>query len=62
MTINEINIMSFKREVSDRAHEIDPNNEQDWFSLTLGWAIARGFSPEAAHEFASFIRYKTDLG
>lgn len=62
MTINMQDVKNFKLEVADRAHEIDPNNEQDWFSLTLGWAIAKGFSPEAAHEFASFIRYKTDLG
>lgn len=52
----------FKREVHDKASEIDPNNEQDWFSLTLGWAIATGQPPEEAHEFARFIRYKTELG
>jgi len=52
----------FKSEVSDRAAEIDPSDEQDWFSLTLGWAIANGLSPDEAHSFASHIRYHTDLG
>ena len=28
---------SFKRNVHDHSAEIDPDNEQDWYSLTLGW-------------------------
>jgi len=30
--------------------------------LTLGWAVAKGLTPEAAYNFAVHIRYKTDLG
>ena len=41
---------------------VDPGNEQDWFSLTLGWAIAKGLEPEEAHKFAIHIRYHTALG
>lgn len=52
----------FKTECHDRAEEIDESNEQDWFSLTLGWAIAKGLSPDEAHKFALHIRYKTELG
>ena len=37
------------------------DNEHDWRSLTLGWALAKGFTPDAASEFASFVRYNTDL-
>lgn len=54
--------LRFKTEMHDRASEIDPDNEQDWFSLTLGWAIATGQPLEAAHEFARYIRYETELG
>ena len=51
----------FKTEVADRASEIDPSSEQDWFSITLGWAIAKGLSVEDAHEFATHLRYGTSL-
>lgn len=54
--------ITFKKEVSDEASTIDPSQEQDWYSITLGWAIAKGLSFEDAHEFARHIRYETDLG
>lgn len=52
----------FKSEVHDKASEIDEDSSQDWFSLTLGWAIAKGLSPEHSHYFARYIRYYTNLG
>lgn len=52
----------FKEEVNDKAKKVDPDNEQDWYSLTLGWAIAKGMSPNMAHDFATYIRYETPLG
>lgn len=52
----------FKSEVRDLSVEIDPSSELDWFSLTVGWAIAKGMNPDDAREFAVYIRYKTDLG
>lgn len=55
-------VSQFKTEVDDLGKEIDPSNEQDWFSLTLGWAIGKGLNIEDAHDFAIFIRYETDLG
>lgn len=53
--------LQFKSEVSNRAEEVDPEDERDWYALTLGWALAKGLAPAAAHEFARYIRYQTDL-
>jgi hypothetical protein len=55
-------VKEFQTQVSDRAHEVDPNDEEDWFSLTLGWAIGRGLKLEEAHAFASYIYHQTNLG
>ena len=54
--------IAFVNAIHDRAIEIDPTNEQDWYSLTLGWAIGKGLTPDEAHDFARYIRYKTDWG
>lgn len=53
---------SFKIHVHNHGTEIDPDDEQDWYSLTLGWALAKGLSIEQSHKFATHIRYHTDLG
>jgi hypothetical protein len=53
---------AFKTEVTDRKVDVDPGEKEDWFSLALGWAIAKGLRPENAHDFALHIRYHTDLG
>jgi len=58
---NQQLIELLKKEVDDKSKEIDPNNEFDWYSLVIGWAIAKGLSPEEAIEFSTHIRYKTDL-
>lgn len=50
----------FSDETSDK--NIDEHSEYDWLSLTVGWAIAKGFSPTEASEFSYFIRYSTNLG
>jgi len=60
--MNQELIELFKTECHDRAGGIDPDNIQDWFSITLGWAIAKGLSPDDAYDFASYIRYSTELG
>lgn len=54
--------IQFKTEISDRAVLIDPDQEEDWKSLTLGWAIAKGLTPKQAQDFALHIRYETELG
>lgn len=55
-------VAQFKTEISDRPDEIDPNQEYDWYAITLGWAIAKGLSPYNAHTFSLYIRYSTELG
>lgn len=60
--IKQILVQEFKTEVNDKASEIDPHDEYCWSSLTAGWALANGLSPDDANEFASYIRYNTDLG
>ena len=55
-------IKQFAVECHDRGSEIDPDNERDWLSLTLGWALAKGLTPSQAHDFALHIRYQTNLG
>lgn len=54
--------LQFKMEVSDRAKEVDPEQKQNWHSLTLGWALAKGLSPEESYEFSTAVRYKSNLG
>jgi hypothetical protein len=55
-------IEEFKKQVSEHSSEIDPNDEEDWKSLTLGWAVAKGLNYEEAREFSLYIRYNTNLG
>lgn len=54
-------LAQFHKEVQKRAKDIDPSSEQDWYSLTLGWAIAKGMTPGLANAFACFVRYQTSL-
>ena len=52
----------FELQVVTKSSEIDPEGDLDWFSLTVGWALANTMTPDDAHEFARFIRYYTDIG
>ena len=61
MIITEELLKDFKTDVSDRALDIDPNNEQDWHSIALGWALAKGYGPNDSLEIATYIRYHTEL-
>jgi hypothetical protein len=53
---------SFEIEVHDKAKMIDPENEHDWYSLTIGWGLGKGLPPNEAIEFAGYIRHETELG
>lgn len=53
--------LKFKHEVIQRKNRVDPNNSEDWYSLALGWAIAKSMPPEEAHNFAKLIRYYSEL-
>lgn len=58
---NEKYMTGFKDEVLFRKNRIDPKNSEDWYSLALGWAIAKGVPPEEAHIFARIIKYYTQI-
>lgn len=45
----------FKVQVADNAHVIDPDDEEDWHSLGVGWLLAKGFTPEEALRFVSIL-------
>jgi len=52
----------FETEVHNRGGEIDPDNELDWYALTIGWAVGKGLTPKEAVDFSLYIRYHTNLG
>lgn len=52
----------FREEIDNKGAEIDEENELDWYSITIGWAIAKGFTPKESLEIATYIRYNTDMG
>jgi len=54
-------LKKFDKEVFSKSKKIDPYSEHYWLSLTVGWALANGMTPDDANEFASFVRYHTDL-
>ncbi len=62
LAVNSTNYQSqFRQEVIYRRNRIDPYHSEDWYSLALGWAIAKGIPPEEAHEFAKIVRYYTEV-
>lgn len=62
LEVSSIDIeFQFREEVLNKKTRIDPYNSEDWYSLALGWALAKGISPDAAHNFAKLVRYYTDL-
>lgn len=50
----------FRTEVCERSSEVDPSEELDWYSLSLGFFIACGLTPDIATDMAIHVRY--DLG
>jgi len=54
--------IQFKSHVHNLAKQVDPQNDEDWQSLSIGFALGKGKSPEYAREFAMYLRYNTDLG
>lgn len=47
----------FMNEIYTMGADIDATDDLDWFSLTVGWALALGVKPEEAYEVASHVRY-----
>jgi len=54
-------LKAFETDVSNRADDIDPEQQHDWLGLTVGWAIAKGLAPGDANDFAIYVRYETGL-
>lgn len=42
---------------TDEDKKIDAAESQDWFSLSLGYFLAKGLSVDEAHELSSYVRY-----
>jgi hypothetical protein len=53
---------AFREEVHNKAEEIDPDNELDWFSFSVGWGLGKSLDPDTAFDLSSHIRYKTVMG
>lgn len=54
--INKI-MYEFKTEVCDKSQDIDPEEDEDWSSLSLGYFLAKGLSIEEAQNLACEVRY-----
>ena len=63
MTVTEADaIAKFKQfceaeQVAGEEDKFDADEEQDWYSLSLGFFAALGFNSEAAHKMALDARY-----
>lgn len=60
MTRGELSA-KFRKEVYDRADDVDPDSVLDWFSLAVGFAIANGVDPDEAQMWASQARYSEHI-
>jgi len=49
---------AFKEELYDRADAIDPDDEYEWHSLTLGWLIAKGVPIGETKDLAFILAVK----
>jgi hypothetical protein len=47
----------FTTECVNHHEVIDGPDGQDWYALSLGWAIAKGLSVTDGHKFAIWKRY-----
>ncbi len=47
-----------------RGHEIDPNDEHDWYSLSIGYLMARliGIPTDRLIDLALHCRYDLEIG
>lgn len=48
----------FRDEVCLRAKEVDPDEDQDWYALSLGFFLALGVTIKKAHRLAIYARYE----
>lgn len=50
-------LKEFHTQVSDKEDAIDPGSAEDWHSIAIGWALAKGLVPLEALDFAWKVRY-----
>jgi hypothetical protein len=50
-------LMNFKDEVCDQSNLVDPNEELDWVSISLGYFIAKGENIKEAYNLSRIARY-----
>ena len=50
-------LLLFKNEVCVRSDQVDPTDDYDWYSLCVGFCIAKGADPDLAAEVATAARY-----
>ena len=63
---NMIRLSKNEREVLDRFRTVccmhhkrlDPSQEQDWFSMSLGFFVASGIGIDRSHTLAIHVRYE----
>lgn len=53
-----INTELWKKTVFDLSSIIDPNDEEDWRSLAIGWAMGRGMNIREAKVFYQHLLSK----
>lgn len=57
MVTKKYALEKFKKEVCENSKEIDPNEEYDWYSLSLGFFLALGANVEDASKWCIEVRY-----
>ena len=50
-------VLDADRTPEGKSRDIDPRDEQDWFSLTLGFFLGKGVPAEEAHDLSRYVRY-----
>jgi hypothetical protein len=50
---------AYKRLVCDQSDEVDPQGEQDWFSMSLGFFMGYGLTLDEAHSLSLWVAYET---
>lgn len=50
-------MLQYQQEIWNREAEIDRYSQEDWSSITLGWAIAKGLKPKEAKKFRDYVTY-----
>jgi hypothetical protein len=50
-------LKQFKLEICDRAKEVDPKDHLDWYSLSIGYFMAKRIDIKQAIALATIARY-----